>query len=149
MDKEQCVRGFKVFGPDWTCNPRLGISKQYTCPGRFQEYGEIEVCGHGMHFCKKAADCFGYYDFNPAYRVAEVVVLDTVTAETIIVDTIIVDTVTVETIIVEIVTVGIIIVETVIVGIIINAVFLMDVLIQKSLKFIYLINHQNGHTVIG
>lgn len=73
MDKEQCVRGFKVFDPDWTCNPRLGISKQYTCPGRFQEYGEIEVCGHGMHFCKKAADCFGYYDFNPEYRVAEVV----------------------------------------------------------------------------
>ena len=26
-----------------------------------------------MHFCKKAADCFGYYDFNPEYRVAEVV----------------------------------------------------------------------------
>ena len=73
MDKEQCVRGFKVFNADWICNPRPGISKQYTCPGRFQEDGEIEVCGHGMHFCKKPADCFGYYDFNPAYRVAEVV----------------------------------------------------------------------------
>ena len=73
MDKEQCVRGFKVFGPSWKCNPRPGIFKQYTCPGRFQEYGEIKVCGHGMHFCKKAADCFGYYDFNPEYRVAEVV----------------------------------------------------------------------------
>lgn len=73
MDKEQCVRGFKVFNSDWICNPRPGISKQYTCPGRFQEDGEIKGCGHGMHFCKKAADCFGYYDFNPEYRVAEVV----------------------------------------------------------------------------
>lgn len=73
MDKEQCVRGFKVFNSDWICNPRPGISKQYTCPGRFQEDGEIKACGHGMHFCKKAADCFGYYDFNPEYRVAEVV----------------------------------------------------------------------------
>lgn len=73
MDKEQCVRGFKVFNSDWICNPRPGISKQYTCPGRFQEDGKIKVCGHGMHFCKKAADCFKYYDFNPEYRVAEVV----------------------------------------------------------------------------
>ena len=73
MDKEQYVRGFKVFGPDWICNPRPGISKQYACPGRFQEDGKIKVCGHGMHFCKKAADCFKYYDFNPEYRVAEVV----------------------------------------------------------------------------
>lgn len=73
MKEEQCIKGFKVFNTDWICNPRPGISKQYTCPGRFQEDGEIKVCGHGMHFCKKAADCFGYYDFNPEYRVAEVV----------------------------------------------------------------------------
>ena len=73
MKEEQCIRGFKVFNSDWICKPRPGISKQYTCPGRFQEDGEIKVCGHGMHFCKKAADCFGYYDFNPEYRVAEVV----------------------------------------------------------------------------
>ena len=73
MKEEQCIKGFKVFNTDWKCNPRPGIFKKYTCPGRFQEYGEIEVCGHGMHFCKKAADCFGYYDFNPEYRVAEVV----------------------------------------------------------------------------
>lgn len=73
MKEEQYIKGFKVFNTDWTCSPRPGISKQYACPGRFQEDGEIEVCGHGMHFCKKPADCFGYYDFNPAYRVAEVV----------------------------------------------------------------------------
>ena len=53
MDKEQCVRGFKVFNSDWICNPRPGISKQYTCPGRFQEDGEIKVCGHGMHSVKR------------------------------------------------------------------------------------------------
>ena len=26
-----------------------------------------------MHFCKKAVDCFNYYDFNPDFHVAEVV----------------------------------------------------------------------------
>lgn len=73
MKEEQCIKGFKVFNTDWTCSPRPGISKQYACPGRFQEDGEIKIYGHGMHFCKKAADCFKYYDFNPEYRVAEVV----------------------------------------------------------------------------
>nr|DAH91422.1 MAG TPA: hypothetical protein [Caudoviricetes sp.] len=73
MKEEQCIKGFKVFNSDWICKPRPGISKQYTCPGRFQEDGEIKVCRHGMHFCKKAADCFKNYDFNPEYRVAEVV----------------------------------------------------------------------------
>ena len=74
----------------------------------------------------------------------ETIMTEIVTVETIIVEMAIVDIITAETIIVET-----IIVETIIVGIGINAVFLMDVLIQKSLKFIYLINHQNGHTVIG
>lgn len=73
MDKEQCVRGFKVFNQDWTCNPKLGILKQYTCPGRFQEDGEIEVCEYGMHFCKRASDCFIYYRFKPECKVAEVI----------------------------------------------------------------------------
>ena len=73
MDKEQYVKGFKVFNSDWTCTPQLGIPKQYTCPGRFQEDGEIKVCGHGMHFCKRAVDCFSYRLFDPEYKIAEVI----------------------------------------------------------------------------
>ena len=62
------VKGYKVFNPDWTCN-----GKQYTCPGKFEEKGELEVCGHGMHFYQTAADCFNYYDFNSKNKVAEVI----------------------------------------------------------------------------
>ncbi|MBS5511762.1 MAG: hypothetical protein KHX30_10680 [Clostridium sp.] len=62
------VHGFKVFNPDWTCR-----KKQYTCPGMFEELGEVEVCGYGMHFCENAADCFNYYDFGPNNKVAEVI----------------------------------------------------------------------------
>ena len=62
------VHGFKVFNPDWTCR-----KKQYTCPGMFEELGEVEVCGYGMHFCENAADCFNYYNFDPNNKVAEVI----------------------------------------------------------------------------
>ena len=66
------VKGFKVFHSDWTCSPN-GNTKQYTCPGKFEEEGELDVCNHGMHFCQTAADCFNYYSFNPENKVAEVV----------------------------------------------------------------------------
>ena len=66
------VHGFKVFNPDWTCSPN-GNTKQYTCPGRFEEEGELDICGHGMHFCENAADCFSYYSFDSKNRVAEVI----------------------------------------------------------------------------
>ena len=62
------VHGFKVFNPDWTCR-----KKQYTCPGMFEEPGEVEVCGYRMHFCENAADCFNYYNFDPNNKVAEVI----------------------------------------------------------------------------
>ena len=62
------VKGYKVFNPDWTCS-----GKQYTCPGKFEEEGELEVCGHGMHFCQTAANCFNYYSFNSKNKVAEVI----------------------------------------------------------------------------
>ena len=65
---KQGVKGYKVFNPDWTCR-----DKQYSCPGKFEETTDISVCGKGMHFCKKAADCFNYYNFNPKNHVAEVV----------------------------------------------------------------------------
>ena len=69
---QNVVRGFKVFRPDWTCSPN-GNTKQYTCPGKFEEEGELDVCGHGMHFCQTAADCFNYYDFDSENKVAEVI----------------------------------------------------------------------------
>ena len=70
MDK--IVRGYKVFNEDWTCSP-CGNTKQYTCPGKFEEDITPVRCGRGMHFCRKAADCFNYYNFNPKNKVAEVV----------------------------------------------------------------------------
>ena len=68
MSETGVIRGFKVFNPDWTCR-----NKQYTCPGAFEEDVTPSVCDRGMHFCKKAADCFNYYSFNPENKVAEVI----------------------------------------------------------------------------
>ena len=62
------VKGYKVFNPDWTCR-----GKQYTCPGVFEESVIPSVCDAGMHFCKRAVDCFNYYSFEPSNHVAEVV----------------------------------------------------------------------------
>ena len=67
------VKGYKVFNPDWTCR-----GKQYSCPGTFEEFVSPSVCNVGMHFCKNAADCFRYYDFNPNNHVAEVIAHGTV-----------------------------------------------------------------------
>lgn len=72
MSETGVVKGFKVFNPDWTCSP-CGKTKQYTCPGKFEEDITPIPCGRGMHFCKKAADCFNYYTFNPKNKVAEVI----------------------------------------------------------------------------
>lgn len=66
------VKGYKVFNPDWTCNPN-GNAKQYTCPGKFEEDITPVRCGRGMHFCRKASDCFNYYNFDPENKVAEVI----------------------------------------------------------------------------
>lgn len=63
----EIIKGFKVFNPDWTCR-----DKQYSCPGNFEEDVTLSVCNSGMHFCKKAADCFNYYKFDPDNHVAEV-----------------------------------------------------------------------------
>ena len=77
---QNVVHGFKVFRPDWTCSPN-GNTKQYTCPGKFEEEGELDVCGHGMHFCQTAADCFNYYSFNSENKVAEVIAYGEVRTE--------------------------------------------------------------------
>ena len=67
------VKGYKVFNSDWTC-----LGKQYSCPGTFEEFVSPSVCNVGMHFCKNAADCFLYYDFDPNSHVAEVIAHGTV-----------------------------------------------------------------------
>jgi hypothetical protein len=67
------VKGYKVFNPDWTCR-----GKQYSCPGTFEEFISPSVCNVGMHFCKNAADCFRYYEFDPNNHVAEVIAHGTV-----------------------------------------------------------------------
>lgn len=68
MSETKAVKGYKVFNPDWTCK-----GKQYTCPGKFEEDVTLSVCNKGMHFCKKAADCFNYYSFDPNNKAAEVI----------------------------------------------------------------------------
>lgn len=68
MNETGAIRGFKVFNPDWTC-----MEKQYACPGKFEEDVSPSVCNRGMHFCKKAVDCFRYYKFSPENHVAEVI----------------------------------------------------------------------------
>ena len=62
------VKGYKAFNIDWTC-----IKKQYTCPGKFEETGEIEMCRHGMHFCPELRNVYNYYSFNSDTKVAEVI----------------------------------------------------------------------------
>ena len=69
MDK---VKGYKVFNPDWTCSPN-GNTKQYTCPGKFEEDITPVICEYGMHFCRKASDCFNYYNFDLKNKVAEII----------------------------------------------------------------------------
>ena len=66
------VHGYKVFNHDWTCSPN-GNLKQYTCPGKFEEDVNVFMCHQGMHFCRRAVDCFNYYSFNPQNKVAEVI----------------------------------------------------------------------------
>lgn len=62
------IKGYKVFNPDWTCR-----DKQYICPGEFEEDVKLDVCSRGLHFCRKAADCFNYYEFDSNNHVAEVI----------------------------------------------------------------------------
>ena len=70
--EQNAVHGFKVFNPDWTCSSE-GNTKQYTCPGKFEEEVELDICGQGMQFCQNAADCFNYYSFDSENKVAEVI----------------------------------------------------------------------------
>ena len=64
---ENTVKGYKVFNSDWTCG-----GFQYKVGETFVHNGDIEICGSGFHFCRKAIDCFYYCGFNSNDKVAEV-----------------------------------------------------------------------------
>lgn len=80
MSETGVVKGFKVFNPDWTCNPN-GKPFQYEVGGIYKEDVKPMVCDRGFHFCEKAADCFNYYQFNPENKVAEVIALGEVDSD--------------------------------------------------------------------
>ena len=61
------IRGYKVFNHDWTCR-----GFKYEVGKIYKHEGDISLCNKGFHFCRKIADCFSYYDFNPKNKVAEV-----------------------------------------------------------------------------
>jgi hypothetical protein len=62
------IKGYKVFNPDFTCR-----GFQYEVGKTYEHSGPISICSKGFHFCRAAADCFGYYPFNPNNKVAEVI----------------------------------------------------------------------------
>ena len=61
------MKGYKVFNPDWTCR-----GFQYEVGKTYEEDVVPDVCKVGFHFCQKLADCFGYYNFDPNNKVAEI-----------------------------------------------------------------------------
>lgn len=64
------IKGYKVFNPDWTCR-----GFKYEVGRTYEEDTVPKVCKRGFHFCKKAADCFNYYNFDSSNKVAEVLAL--------------------------------------------------------------------------
>lgn len=70
------VKGYKVFNSDWTCR-----GFKYAVGETFEEEIKPSVCHRGFHFCEKAADCFNYYHFDPANKVAEVLALGDIVTE--------------------------------------------------------------------
>ena len=61
------IKGYKVFNPDWTCR-----GMKYEVGQTYKHDGPISICKAGFHFCRKVADCFSYYNFDPQNKVAEV-----------------------------------------------------------------------------
>lgn len=62
------IKGYKVFKEGWTCkgyNYRgVGTTHKMDC--------KPKCCEVGFHFCKDLIQCFGYYDFSPKHKVAEI-----------------------------------------------------------------------------
>jgi len=70
------MKGYKVFNPDWTCN-----GFQYEVGKVFEMNKPPVICRQGFHFCKKAIDCFNYYEFDSNNKVAEVEALGEIETE--------------------------------------------------------------------
>jgi hypothetical protein len=67
---------YKVFNADWTCRGfKYEVGKTYSIKS------EPIMCERGFHACKKVADCFHYYSFDPNNKVAEVELLGIVLGE--------------------------------------------------------------------
>ncbi len=77
------AKGYKVFFPDWTCNPGNGGKPfQYQVGRTYEQDEKPVICKQGFHFCKRAVDCFRYhYDFDPKNKVAEVLALGDVDSD--------------------------------------------------------------------
>jgi hypothetical protein len=74
--KTNIIKGFKVFNPDWTCRDydfKIGVNADGSTVAVGTEHtfsGDVELCLSGFHFCEKLTDCFSYYSFDPANKVA-------------------------------------------------------------------------------
>ena len=64
---ETAMKGYKVFDEDWRCH-----GFQYKVGNTYTLKGDLEICRNGFHFCRKAAFCFNYKEFNPANKCAEI-----------------------------------------------------------------------------
>jgi hypothetical protein len=70
------MKGYKVFNSDFICRGfQYEVGKTYT------HEGNIEVCRSGFHFCRQAADCFSYYDFDSRNKVAEIEALGVIESD--------------------------------------------------------------------
>jgi hypothetical protein len=62
------MRGYKIFGPDYTCR-----GYHYALDDWWNVYdGTVEMYKSGFHFCLRAIDCLQYYDYSPENTYAEV-----------------------------------------------------------------------------
>ena len=72
------MKGYKVFNPDFTCR-----GFQFEVGKTYKHDGDIALCKAGFHFCRKASDCFSFYEFNPDNKVAEIEALGLVESDEI------------------------------------------------------------------
>ena len=70
------MRGYKVFGPDWTCR-----GFQFEVGKTYEENVTPLCCKRGFHFCTELNECFNYYLFDSDNKVAEVEALGDIDTE--------------------------------------------------------------------
>lgn len=67
IDKENAIRAYKVFNPDWTCR-----NFKYELGQTYFHKDQVVPCISGFHACRKLDSCFDYYPFTPHNKVAVV-----------------------------------------------------------------------------